>query len=40
MNYIITDEEFGLEYIKMDNPRVRIGARGIVIRDKYILENI
>lgn len=28
---IITDENFGVEYKKMTNPRVRYGARGIII---------
>ena len=30
---IIKDEDFGLNSIEFDNPRIRIGARGIVIRD-------
>ncbi len=35
MNVIkkITDEEFGLSNLEMKNPRIRIGARGIVIRE-------
>ena len=30
---IIKDEDFGLKSIAFNNPRIRIGARGIVIRD-------
>ncbi|MEG0021335.1 MAG: NUDIX domain-containing protein [Bacilli bacterium] len=29
----ITDEDLGLESVKFNNPRIRLGARGIVIRD-------
>ncbi len=31
---IITDEDFQKENIKMTNPRIRIGARGIVINEE------
>ena len=31
---VITDEDFGLDIKKFDNPRVRYGARGIVFNDK------
>lgn len=31
---IITDEDFGVKNLKMDNPRTRLGARGIVINNK------
>ncbi len=34
LNKIVTDENFGLENKKMISPRVRIGARGIVIDDE------
>lgn len=30
---IITDEDFGLVNLKMENPRIRYGARGIVINN-------
>lgn len=33
---VITDEEFGLEILEMENPRLRIGARGIVIKGNKI----
>ena len=29
----ITDQDIGEEYAEMENPRLRLGARGIVIRD-------
>ena len=28
---VITDENFGLQYHEMENPRIRYGARGIII---------
>ncbi len=31
---IITDEDFNLEVNEFDNPRIRLGARGIVFNDK------
>lgn len=31
--YKITDEDIGKEFIGLNNPRTRLGARGIVIRD-------
>lgn len=35
MNLIckITDKDIGKQPIEMDNPRLRLGARGIVIRE-------
>lgn len=38
MNYIkvLTDEDFGITSIKMENPRQRFGARGIVFNDGKI----
>ena len=30
----ITDEDFGLKSIKMNNPRIRYGARGIILNDE------
>ena len=35
MNLIckITDNEIGEKYVELENPRLRLGARGIVIRD-------
>lgn len=29
----LTDKDLGLQEVEMDNPRIRTGARGIVIRD-------
>lgn len=31
---VLTDEDFGLNIKKFDNPRVRLGARGIVLNNK------
>lgn len=33
---IITDKDLGLPLLKMNNPTLRIGARGIVVRDGLI----
>jgi len=35
MNIIckITDNDIGENYIEIENPKIRLGARGIVIRD-------
>ncbi len=30
---ILTDEDFGLSSIEFNNPRIRYGARGIIVRD-------
>ena len=35
----IIDEDIGEVSIKMDNPRLRLDARGIVVRDRKILEK-
>ena len=31
----ITDEDIGEVSIKMNNPRLRLGARGIVVREEF-----
>lgn len=40
--YRITDEDIGEKYIKLSNPKIRIGSRGIVLRDdgKIAIFNI
>ena len=35
----IIDEDIGEVSVKMDNPRLRLGARGIVVRDRKIYRN-
>lgn len=37
--YKLTDEDIGEKLVEMKNPRLRLGARGIVVlRDRKILE--
>lgn len=38
MNFIktLTDEDFGITSIKMENPRHRLGARGLVFKDEKV----
>ena len=33
---ILTDEDFGLNRVDFNNPRIRYGARGIIVRNDGI----